>query len=76
MFSQDLYETSSDQNVPSSQMTEADHKFIAKSMTLQEFKAGDNVLSYGELGEEFFIVLKGKSFRYEPKRKMKDWRNF
>ena len=33
---------------------------ISRSMKFRAFKAGEDVFKYGEKGNEFFIILKGK----------------
>jgi len=60
VFNEDFYEFNNDPNIQQPKMTHDDHKFIARHMSFREVKAGENVINFGELGREFFIILKGK----------------
>ena len=36
-------------------------------MKMRYYKAGEHVMNYGEVGAEFFIILKGKASVIVPK---------
>jgi len=41
-------------------LTHDDMRFIAKNMKYKFVEAGDNCINYGDFGQEFFIIIKGK----------------
>jgi len=47
---------------------------LARLFTVRIGKPGEDIISYGDKGEEFFIILKGEVDVLIPNRKIKGWR--
>lgn len=55
------------------QIKESDLRDLTQSFQVVEFQKGENVLNYGEAGDQFYTIIEGKISVQIPNPGMKHW---
>ena len=57
-----------------SELKEAELRELVQAFSLIEIKQGQNIINYGEPGENFYVILRGKCGVQIPNPVIKGWR--
>ena len=57
-----------------SSLRENEVQYLVHHFRHRQFKAGTNIVNYGEPGEQFFIILQGKVKIMAPNTEVKGWK--